>query len=323
MAKSLGTGLPGDALRRSPLERLEHAGTVAKVRLDPALQGVAPPNCATLAFLSQPLHRSSSGLGPRTPYPGVSMSRVLLPLLFALTTAVVNAAEPATQSDPRAVIAAKLRELELTVEDVRPSKIKGLYEIRIGPDTAYVSADGRYLIAGDMYDVESRENISERARMTERREALAKLDERDAIIFAPSTKVEHTITVFTDVDCGYCRRLHSQIDELMQLGIRVRYLAFPRSGKPGSPDWRKMEAVWCSKDRQAAITKAKRGEQVSAPPCGTAAVAKQFALGERLGVRGTPAIFTNSGEYIGGYLTPDQMVNELNRLSAEAKKAQQ
>lgn len=242
------------------------------------------------------------------------MSRFfLLPVLLALSATVVHAAEPAAKSDPRAAIAAKFPELELKAEDVRPSKVKGLYEIRIGGDTAYVSADGRYVIAGDMYDIDSRENISERTRAAERRKTLANIDEREAIIFAPSNKPAHTITVFTDVDCGYCRRLHTHIDELTQLGIRVRYLAYPRSG-PDSPDWRKMEAVWCSKDRQAAITKAKRGEQVSAPACGTTAVAKQFALGEQLGVRGTPAIFTVNGDYIGGYLPPAELKRQLDEL---------
>jgi thiol:disulfide interchange protein DsbC len=147
-------------------------------------------------------------------------------------------------------------------------------------------------------------------------QALSKLDEREMIIFKPA-KVKHTITVFTDVECGYCRKLHSQIDELNQRGIQVRYLAYPRAG-PGTADWHKMEAVWCSIDRKKAITDAKLDREVKSPHC-AAPIAKQYKLGEQFGVRGTPAIFTSNGDYIGGYLAPDQMLQELDRLSATAK----
>ncbi len=236
-----------------------------------------------------------------------------LSALLAMASLSASAAEPAAKADPREVIAAKFPELK--VEDVRPSKIKGMYEIRIGSDSAYVSADGKYVIAGDMYEVDTRVNVTEQARAVERRALLAKLDERDMIVFSPTTKPEHTITVFTDVECGYCRKLHSEIDQLTKLGVRVRYLAYPRAG-PGSADWHKMEAVWCAKDRRAAITKAKRGEEVKAPNCSTP-VAKQFALGEQFGVRGTPAIFTMNGDYIGGYLPPKQMKQQLDELQAD------
>src|SRR5690606_2456475 len=133
---------------------------------------------------------------------------------------------------------------------------------------------------------------------------------REMIIFKPA-KVKHTITVFTDVECGYCRKLHNEIADLNQRGVQVRYLAYPRTG-PGTDDWRKMEAVWCSMDRKKAITDAKAGREVKSQQCSTP-IAKQFKLGEQLGVRGTPAIFTSGGDYIGGYLTPDQMVKELDR----------
>jgi thiol:disulfide interchange protein DsbC len=123
--------------------------------------------------------------------------------------------------------------------------------------------------------------------------------------------VKHTITVFTDVECIYCRKLHSEIEELNRLGVRVRYLAYPRTG-PGTEDWRKMETVWCAKDRKTAITQAKLGKPVSAPSC-AAPVKKQYELGEQLGVRGTPAILTMSGEYIGGYLPPAQILQQLEK----------
>jgi thiol:disulfide interchange protein DsbC len=248
------------------------------------------------------------------------MTRLCIAVLLALTGLSLHAAEPAQKpaqqatqkADPRAVIAKKFP--GMSVSDVRPSPVPGIYEVRLGADSAYVSADGRYVISGDLFDLDTRENLTEASRTNERRTMLAKLDESEMIIFGPAA-AKHTITVFTDVDCGYCRKLHSEIEQLTKLGVRVRYLAYPRSG-PGSSDWRKMEAVWCSKDRRTAITAAKRGEEVRAPNCATP-VEKHYNLGEDFGVRGTPAVFTMSGDYIGGYLAPAKMKERLDQLQAQ------
>jgi thiol:disulfide interchange protein DsbC len=247
------------------------------------------------------------------------MKKLFFCLLALVATTALGAesagADAAAQAAIKATIAKKFP--DVSVDAVRPSPMKGIYEVVMGADTAYVSADGKFLIAGDMYEIETRTNVTEAGRQKTRIDALAKLDERDMIVFKPQA-VKHTITVFTDVECGYCRKLHSEVKQLTDLGIKVRYLAYPRAG-PGTEDWRKMEAVWCSKDRNNAITEAKAGQEVKAPQC-SAPVAKQFKLGEQMGVRGTPAIFTASGDYIGGYLAPGQMLKELDRLSAAAKK---
>jgi thiol:disulfide interchange protein DsbC len=228
-------------------------------------------------------------------------------------------AAAADQADPRAAIAKKFGK-EVKAEDVKPSPIPGVWEVPMGADVAYVSGDGKYIIAGDLYEIDTRTNITEKGRASARAKLLGKLDERDMIVFAPAAAAaKHTITVFTDVECGYCRKLHSQIDQLTKLGVRVRYAAYPRSG-PGTDDWRKMEAVWCSKDRQSAITQAKKGEAVKTENCGATPVGKQFQLGEDLGVRGTPAIFTKTGQYIGGYLPPADLVKELDEMEAKQKK---
>jgi thiol:disulfide interchange protein DsbC len=240
---------------------------------------------------------------------------VLLLLVAAATASA--ATDVATPSDPRALIASRFPGVK--PEQVRPSPVKDVYQVEMGADTAYVSADGKFLFSGDLYDVESRTNLTETGRSTARSKALAKLDERDMIIFAPAT-AKHTITVFTDVECGYCRKLHSEIDQLTKLGVRVRYLAYPRAG-PGTDDWQKMEAVWCSKDRKGAITKAKQGDVVQSAKCGANPVAKQYELGEQLGVRGTPAIFTPNGDYIGGYLAPKELVQQLEQLEKVAASA--
>jgi len=239
-------------------------------------------------------------------------------VLVALLCGSVLAAEPADPklAEVRAAIAKKFPEVRLG--DIQPSPVPGIYQVPIGADMAYVSADGRYLIAGDLYEVETRQNLTEQGRTAARAKLLGKLDERDMIVFSPQV-VKHTITVFTDVECGYCRKLHSQIDQLTKLGIKVRYAAYPRQG-PGTPDWHKMEQVWCSKDRQTAITQAKLGQDVKTDKCGATPVGKQFQMGEDLGVRGTPAIFTRNGDYIGGYLPPDELVKAVEQSDAKEKK---
>jgi thiol:disulfide interchange protein DsbC len=233
---------------------------------------------------------------------------------LAVATLSAHAAEPAKTTDAHKAIAVHFPDVK--PDQIKPSPVAGVYEVRLGADTAYVSADGKYLFSGDLYEVGSRTNLTEAGRSVTRKQVLSKLDERDMIVFGP-TSAKHTITIFTDVDCGYCRKLHGEISELNKLGVRVRYLAYPRAG-PGTPDWTKMEAVWCSKDRNSAITKAKQGEAVDAK-CGATPVAKQFELGEEMGVRGTPAIFTPDGDYIGGYLPPTELVKELDKLQAAAK----
>lgn len=243
------------------------------------------------------------------------MKQLCLFLMLAFAFGAVSAETPKAAADPRAEIAKKFPGMK--VEDIRPSPIKGLFEVSLGADTGYVSADGRFLISGDMFDIDSRTNLTETGRNDTRKKLLAKLDEKDMIVFSPDAP-KHTITVFTDVECGYCRKLHSEIEQINKLGVRVRYMAYPRAG-PGTPDWAKMESVWCSTDRKSAITQAKQDKEVKAATCATP-VAKQYALGEQFGVRGTPAIFTNAGDYIGGYLPPQQLLEQLNELQKQAKK---
>lgn len=238
-------------------------------------------------------------------------------LLLVAAASVCAADDTATPGDPRAVIASKFPGAK--PEQVKPSPVKGIFQVDMGGETAYVSADGKFLFGGDLYDIDSRTNLTEVARTGARSKALAKLDERDMIIFSPAA-AKHTITVFTDVECGYCRKLHSEIDQLTKLGVRVRYMAYPRAG-PGTDDWKKMEQVWCAKDRKDAITRAKQGEAVKAANCGATPIGKQYELGEQLGVRGTPAIFTPGGDYIGGYLPPQELVKQLDELEKVAAKA--
>lgn len=246
--------------------------------------------------------------------------RLLLPVAASLALAGVACAEPqagqpAAKADVRAEIA---KRLEIKVEDVRPSPVDGLYEVSSGAEVGYVSADGRFYIDGDVFDMGSKQNLTEDRRMRERLALMQGISDEDAIIFAPKDSARHTVTVFTDMDCVHCRRMHGEMAELNRLGIRVRYLMFPRGG-PGSESWRKAEAVWCSDDRRDALTRAKRGEKVAARSCDTP-IAAQYELGRQLGITGTPGIITDRGEFLAGYASAAYLGAYLEDPAAASAK---
>jgi thiol:disulfide interchange protein DsbC len=200
---------------------------------------------------------------------------------------------------------------------VRPSVLPGWYEASYGVDIVYVSADGRYIFQGNLYDADKKEDLTESAKSTARKAVLAKQKEEDMIVFSPSNP-KHTVTVFTDVDCGYCRKMHSEIAAYNAQGLKIRYLMFPRAGI-GSPSYETAVKVWCSDDRKAALTKAKLGQSVSSKAC-TNPVEKQFNLAIQLGVRGTPALLLEDGELLMGYHSPADLA-EITRGGDSSKTA--
>lgn len=206
---------------------------------------------------------------------------------------------------------------DLPIQELRPAPLAGWYHAVLGGSSGYVSADGRYFIAGDLFDVPSRTNLSEQARNAARLDVLRTADLSQAIVFAPP-KPQHMITVFTDVECGYCRKLHSEMARYHELGIAVRYLAYPRTG-PGTESWRTMEAVWCSPDRPAALTRAKLGEALSRPAsCAVDAVRQHYDLALKLGAPGTPMILLEDGRAVSGYMAPAQLAELLEQRSGAA-----
>jgi thiol:disulfide interchange protein DsbC len=226
---------------------------------------------------------------------------------------VVAVHAEAPKADARADIAHRL---DVPVEAVRPSAIAGLYEVAHGGEVVYVSTDGHYVIAGDLYDSDKGRNLTAVRRAEARADVLKSVADEDAIIFAPQ-QTKYTLTVFTDVDCQYCRKLHADIAEYNRLGVRIRYVFYPRSG-PNTDSWRKAESVWCSANRQEALTRAKQGAEVAvakAASCHTP-VARTYALGQELGMRGTPGIFTEHGDYVAGYMPPAQLLEKLKQLEA-------
>jgi len=204
------------------------------------------------------------------------------------------------------------------VTSVERSPVSGLYLTSIDGVSGYVSADGRYFIVGDMLDLAAHRNVTEEGRKERRRALLQKVLPGEAITFGPA-KAKHTIIVFTDVDCPYCRKLHGELSELQAKGIAVRYMAFPRSG-PNTKSWKTMTAVWCSKDRKEALTRATRGDAVdgkAGSACSDGVIAKHYALGQQLGIPGTPMIVMSDGTSLGGYMAPEKLVAALAEHSNE------
>jgi thiol:disulfide interchange protein DsbC len=213
----------------------------------------------------------------------------------------------AVPPDVRARVVSKLQ--GASPADVAMSPIPGLYEVTMGGLIAYVSADGKYLLSGNVYDLDSQVNLTATRLNAARAKALAAASESNMIVFGPAN-AKMTVTVFTDIDCGYCRKFHSQIADVNKAGVRVRYMLYPRTG-PETESWSKAEQVWCAPDRREALTRAKRGEALKGKACGDAAIKAQYELGSDLGVEGTPAVFTQNGDYIGGFLTTPELVQAI------------
>jgi thiol:disulfide interchange protein DsbC len=217
------------------------------------------------------------------------------------------AAPPAATPDPRVEIARHIT--GASADQLRESPVPGLWEYTRGGDVGYVTADGRYAIMGDLYDLKSNANLTEARRREVRLKLLAQVPESEMLVFGPKDP-KYTVTVFTDVDCPYCRKLHSEMAVYNRLGIRVRYLLYPRNG-PDTPSWTKAQQVWCAADRNDALTRAKLGQALPDKPCARNEVAMSYALGREFALDGTPAIVMTNGELLPGYLPPDVLLKHL------------
>jgi thiol:disulfide interchange protein DsbC len=196
---------------------------------------------------------------------------------------------------------------------ISETPIEGILMVQVAGDIVYATADGRYLIQGRVVDMETREDLTEGAKSEIRRELMAGIDTDRQITFAPE-ETAYDLTVFTDIDCGYCRKLHAQVDEYNEQGIAIHYMAFPRAGI-GSRSYEKAVSVWCSEDQQEAMTQAKAGADPDPAQCDNP-IAEQYQLGMELGVSGTPALLTSDGQLIPGYVPPEQLRARLDRMAA-------
>lgn len=236
----------------------------------------------------------------------------LLPVLPASSQTAPAGAEPGLEL-ARAKAVATFNEVK--AEDVQPSPLPGWFAIRKGTVIAYISGDGRYLFQGDLIDIDREISLTEVARNEARLEMLEAVPDERTIVFAPD-KVKHVLSVFTDVDCSYCRHFHSQIDEYLAEGIEVRYLLYPRNG-PGSESWTKAERVWCADDRGQALTLAKQDREFESKSCDASIVQDHYQLGHDIGLRGTPALVLEDGTLISGYLPPADLSRRIEAALAE------
>lgn len=246
---------------------------------------------------------------------GKSLPCMLRSLLPALAMAVVGSAyagDDAQLAQVREKVAEMFDAIE--PEDIEASPVDGWYTIQKGAIVAYVSGDGRYLLQGDLIDLDEQVNLSELARSDSRRKVMDSISDDDVIAFSP-TDVKYTVSVFTDIECSYCRRLHSQIQEYLAQGIEVRYLLYPRNG-PASRSWNTSEEVWCSSDRQNALTMAKLDRKFQTGTCDASIVHDHYRMGQNVGLTGTPAIVLDDGTLIAGYVPPAQLRARLDQLTA-------
>lgn len=239
----------------------------------------------------------------------------LLTTLFVLCfyAGLAAAADEAELEQVRSRVADMFAEID--PQDINISPIDGWYVVQKGSIVAYISEDGRYLLQGDLIDLDTQVNLSEQSRTTARRKLISAVDDDQFIAFTPS-EVKFTVTVFTDIDCTYCRKLHSQIDDYLAQGIEVRYMLYPRNG-PASRSWSTSEKVWCARDRNQALTDAKLDRSFETQKCDSSAITKHYMLGQDVGLTGTPAIIFEDGTLVSGYIPPATLSARLQQIAAD------
>lgn len=237
----------------------------------------------------------------------------VIALLFS--TQLVSAEDDATKFQ---AALSKVTASNVKIISVSDTPIKGVKEVMVdggrGSEILYLSDDGKYIINGTLFDIENRVDLTDQKKSVIRKELLAGMGDSERINFYPEN-MEHHVTVFTDIDCGYCRKLHAEMQQYNELGIGVSYLFFPRAGlQSGSFD--KAVNVWCAADQQQAMTMAKAGEPVTAKSCDNP-IAEHYSAGVSSGVSGTPALVLDNGMLMPGYLPPAQLKQRLESIAAK------
>ncbi len=230
----------------------------------------------------------------------------------------LNAAMAEGDKEKFAAALSKVTPANVKVIEVNDTPIKGIKEVMVdggrGSEILYLSEDGKYIINGSLFDIENRVDLTDKKKSVLRKDIMAKMGDSQRINFYPE-KMDHHVTVFTDIDCGYCRKLHAEMAQYNELGIGISYLFFPRAGlNSGSFD--KAVNVWCAKDQQNAMTMAKAGEPVDPQKCDNP-IADHYKAGLSSGVSGTPALVLDDGTIMPGYLPPQQLKLRLDSLSAK------
>ena len=196
---------------------------------------------------------------------------------------------------------------------IQKSVIPNVYQVMLGTEVFYVTADGKYVLTGDLINISTRENLSDVAKQSVRRGILDRQDNKPVVFKAENEK--HVLQVFTDIDCPYCAKLHREVPALNEKGITIEYLMFPRAGLQ-SQSFAKAVSMWCADDNKQAMTDAKERKPIEDKTCENP-IADQYNLGGELGVTGTPALITSTGKLIPGYMPADRLAA---MLEAEVKK---
>ena len=235
-------------------------------------------------------------------------SKIAAMLALLLVTFNVAAEETDTIQNIKEIL---VEAAPTTVPDlIRPSPLEGIYEVFYGTEVMYVSADGRYVFQGQMIDlIDGKKNLTREAANQARKVYLTKVLEQESISFGPEN-ARYEVTIFTDIDCGYCRKLHNEIEQYAEQGITVNYLLFPRNGLDAGSAQKSVD-VWCSDDRKAALTAAKQGETLESLECDNP-VAAHFEIGRKVGVSGTPSIMLPNGELLPGYVPAADLIKRLD-----------
>jgi thiol:disulfide interchange protein DsbC len=207
-------------------------------------------------------------------------------------------------------ITEKLKTLEISVNSINPAVVDGLYEVLTNRGVYYVSENAQFLVHGSIYDLDNQmENVTEKSLSVLRQDKL-KAFEKDMIVYKAEQQ-KHVITVFTDISCGYCQKLHSEMADYNNQGITVRYLAFPRGGL-SSGTYNSMVSIWCADDPKLAMDKAKSRKKIDPKSCQNT-VKEQYELGQFFGVTGTPALVLEDGSLQPGYLPADRLIKLLEQ----------
>lgn len=233
---------------------------------------------------------------------------IVLPAVFALVSSNAISEESAIDTLKKN-LAEHVPGAE--VSRIKDTPINGVYEVIVGADIYYMDVSARYIINGDLIDLATRKNFTEEAKTFNRKMKMAELGENKMVVYTPEG-IEHTITVVTDIDCPYCRRLHSEMDQYMEGKVKVRYIFMPLKGKA---DFETTVSVWCSKDKNKALDVAKAGGELKKANCENP-ISEHLKISRELGVRGTPAIILEDGTMLPGYVPAEKLVKELNRLQA-------
>jgi len=247
------------------------------------------------------------------------MNRIQL-LLTALAACLLMMTTTAGAQEEEGfdAVEAKIRGLVPNAKTIAISEtpIKGVLQVQINSDIVYVTEDGQYLLQGQIMNIDTKANITDQAKSGIRLSLLTDLKQDEQITFAPEDP-KYNLLVFTDIDCGYCRKLHNQMEGYNEQGIAIHYMAFPRAGI-GSDSYDKFVSVWCSADQKDALTLAKNGTDPIPQKCPNP-IADQYELGREVGVTGTPALVTSDGTLIPGYMPPEQLRQRLESLEAPAE----